>query len=157
MKLASAVVLVATLAACGGQPPSKTPEPTITLPAGTSTLKIEIAGIHSSKGAIFVALFNAAEGFPGASPIIGGSRKAPANGGSLSFDYPMLPAGTYAVSMQHDENDNGELDVSFVGAPMEGYGITNNITHATSAPTFEESKFELAANQVVEHRINVKY
>jgi uncharacterized protein (DUF2141 family) len=150
------ILCLFVLTACGA-PPSKGLAPTIKLEPGTSTLRVEIAGIRNTKGTIGCSLFNAGEGFPGASPIIDGDRQAGANGGTLQFEVPALPAGTYAVVMQHDENDNGELDTSFVGAPTEGYGVTNNITHATSGPTWDESKFELAADQVLEQRINVKY
>ena len=157
MKTFTLALSLAVLNACGGKPDPSLPAPTIALAAGTSTLRVEVAGVHSALGMIDVALFNAADGFPGPSPIIGGAREAKANGGTLIFEFTALPAGTYAVSMQHDENGNGKLDTSLVGAPIEGYGITNNITHATSAPTFEESKVELAAGQVLQSRINVKY
>ncbi len=153
----SLAVLLLILTACGAKPAADRPAPTIKLAPGTSTLRVEIAGLRNTKGTVYCSLFNAAEGFPGASPIIDGSREASATTGTLAFDFAGLPAGTYAVAMSHDENDNGQLDSNFVGAPTEGYGSTNNITHPTSAPTFDEAKVELGSGQVLQKRIDVKY
>ncbi|MEG1794133.1 MAG: DUF2141 domain-containing protein [Rikenellaceae bacterium] len=37
-----------------------------------------------------------------------------------------LPLGKYAVSVYHDENNNGKIDKNIIGIPKEKYGISNN-------------------------------
>ena len=54
-----------------------------------------------------------------------------------------LPAGTYAVSVIQDENSNGSLDLNTFGVPTEGYGASNNVLPATSAPRFVDSTLTL--------------
>jgi uncharacterized protein (DUF2141 family) len=35
-------------------------------------------------------------------------------------EFPGVNAGTYAISVFHDENSNGKLDTNFMGIPREG-------------------------------------
>ena len=49
--------------------------------------------------------------------------------------------GTYAVSLFHDENQNGELDLGFLNIPEEGFGFSNNPTILFSQPDFDDCKF----------------
>ncbi len=148
--------LLCLLAACGGAPQT-TPMPTITLPAGSSTLAIDVEGLRNDKGNVGCALFNAADGFPGPSPIVNGARTASAGQRPMHCEWSGLPAGTYAVSVQHDEDGDGELDLNFVGVPTEGYGVTNNVYPGTRAPTFDEAKVTLGDAEQRSFTINLKY
>jgi uncharacterized protein (DUF2141 family) len=53
-----------------------------------------------------------------------------------------LPAGSYAVQVMHDQNDNGKLDTNFMGIPTEGYGFSNN-PQVMRRAFFSEAKFEV--------------
>ena len=37
-----------------------------------------------------------------------------------------MPVGSYAASIQHDEDGDGKLKTNFIGIPKEGVGISNN-------------------------------
>lgn len=148
--------LLCLLAACGGAP-STTPTPTITLPLGSSTLAVDIEGLRNEKGNVGCALFNAGEGFPGPSPIVNGARELPAAQRPMHCEWSGLPAGEYAVTVQHDEDGDGQLDTNFVGVPTEGYGATNNVYPGTRAPTFDESKVALGDSEQRSFTINLKY
>jgi uncharacterized protein (DUF2141 family) len=65
----------------------------------------------------------------------------PANPAGVLCEFSDLPAGTYAISVFHDENDDGVLNSNFVGMPREGYGFSNNYTYAMHPASFEESHF----------------
>jgi uncharacterized protein (DUF2141 family) len=146
--------LLLALAACG--PSSVGDEPTLTLEPGTARLGVALAQMRSSKGTVYCSLFNSAEGFPGKSRIIGGVVEQSAASTGLRCDYAGLPAGDYAVSMAHDENGNGELDKSFVGAPTEPWGTTNNVTHPSRAPTFDEARVTVGDGETLELQIDAK-
>ena len=154
MKTSLSLAVLIALAACGKGVP---PEQTIRLDKGTSSLRIEVAGVRSSNGTVACSLHIAGDNFPGPSAIIGGGVESSASTGSMSCNWDELPAGTYAISVFHDENGNGELDTSIVGAPVEGYGVTNNITYPMGPPKFDESKFEVAAGETASKRIDLKY
>ena len=151
----TAIVVASALACCGG--PKSTNTPTLTLEKGTASLHVTVAGVRSTEGIVDCGLFNSADGFPGASPIVGGSIQNEASGDSVECFYDALPAGHYAVSVIHDENDNGQLDKNVLGIPTEGHGATNNVTHPTSPPTFDEAQITLTDGQAVTTTVNLKY
>ena len=78
-------------------------------------------------------------------------------GASAQCSFENVAPGTYAISVMHDENGNGKLDKSFIGIPTEGYGVSNNHTHAMSAPTWDESKFTVARGARLDMAISLKY
>jgi len=64
----------------------------------------------------------------------------PGNIENIVCRFENLPSGDYAVSVFNDENNNGQLDTNLFGIPKEDWGVSNNIRHALSSPTFEEAK-----------------
>jgi uncharacterized protein (DUF2141 family) len=132
---------VLSLVACGAAPEAPF-VPTITLPPGPATLTVKVERVKTNLGPVFCDLFNAAEGFPGPSPIVGGTVRLEATAEPVC-SWKDLPAGEYAVSVIQDENDNGTLDTSAFGAPVEGYGASNNVLPATSAPRWSDSRVSL--------------
>ncbi len=110
----------------------------------------------SGEGTIRCALFHAAEGFPGPSPIVGGNQTAsPGAGARCAFRG--LPQGVYAVTAYHDANDNGRLDTNVFGAPVEGYGATQNHLPAAAAPRFDESSVSLQDGESVTAHVRFRY
>jgi uncharacterized protein (DUF2141 family) len=154
--LATAIV-TAAVSACGAPPADTDAGPLMQLPAGTATLAVDITNVHSDTGTVSCALFNSATGFPGGSPLVGGDIHQPAATGVMHCAWHDLPAGTYAASVIHDENNNGVLDTSVFGAPTEGYGATNNVLPATSAPTFDANSVTLADGQTVTAEVTLHY
>ena len=65
-----------------------------------------------------------------------------------------IPAGTYAISLFIDSNENEEFDTNFLGLPTEQYGFSNNAMGKLSAPTFAQAQFILAGSAV--QNINLK-
>ena len=66
----------------------------------------------------------------------------------------MALSGCVVAIGDHDENDNKKLDKNFVGVPLEGYGVSNNIRHMMSAPEFKESSFQV--NGEVDKNIKIR-
>jgi uncharacterized protein (DUF2141 family) len=149
-----AVCFAAFTCACGGD---SSAQPTIQLAKGTSSLHALITSIRDSKGEVRCGLFNAPDGFPGPSPIIGGSLKANANGGSIECDYDDLPAGTYAITTMHDENDNGKLDTNVLGIPTEGHGASNDAMGNNGPPPFDKAKVDVADGATLNLTIHMTY
>lgn len=52
-----------------------------------------------------------------------------------------LPAGEYAVSVYHDENNNKKMDTNFFGIPKEGVGASNNARGHLGPPKYKDAKF----------------
>jgi hypothetical protein len=144
------IALSFTLAAGGAPAPTDVPfTPTITLEPGQSTLRVVVARQKVGKGPIFCDLFTSGTGFPGPSPIIGGSQEHEAKESTVCV-YERLPAGTFAMSVIQDENANGTLDSNVFGVPTEGYGVSNNIIPATEAPRWSDSVITLDGTNPLE-------
>lgn len=107
--------------------------------AQAADLTVEAAGIRSDAGSVFVIVYNEARAFKSdridkafavaAMAVTGERARITLHG---------VPAGPYAVSLFHDENNNGDLDMRR-GVPKEGYGISN------SRDRFDEPDFARAA------------
>jgi uncharacterized protein (DUF2141 family) len=123
--------------------------------AATSTIDINVGTFRNTKGWFGCRLFASPAGFP-KEPTPREQRIA-ISGGTVRCTFTGVAPGTYAVSVMHDENGNGKLDTNLFGVPTEGYGVSNNHTHALSAPTWDESKFQVTAGQDVRLGIALRY
>jgi uncharacterized protein (DUF2141 family) len=122
-------------------------QPALVAAEGGGSVTVRISGLRSNTGSVRVVIHDHAEGFPGDDPLQ--RAQASIENSSAVVRFTGLPDGTYAVSMFHDENDNGELDQTWIGRPTEGVGSSNNPRPKMRAPTFEEASFTLAGSRTV--------
>ena len=114
--------------------------------AQQSELAVSIGGLIYDKGKVFVAVYNSANGFPE-------NQNATIYKGTFSVINKKctfklaLPAGTYAIAVFFDENNNQKLDKNIVGYPKEKFGFSNNPKIVFSAPTFDQCGVVLANNE----------
>ena len=110
----------------------------VATPVLAAELAIEIRGVRSGDGRLFVAVHGSETSatFPAGDGMVAGLNQR-ASAGTLRFVLRDLPPGRYAVNAFHDENDNGELDTNLVGIPSEGYGFANDPGAAFGPPDFE--------------------
>ncbi len=54
-------------------------------------------------------------------------------------------AGTYALAIYHDENDNHHFDRTLLGLPAEGYGFSNDAPTLFGPPAFAATRFAVPA------------
>lgn len=104
-------------------------------------MHVEVEGLRSDRGHLLAALYDRPDGFPREGKPAH-QAKATIKGGRASVDFADLPAGSYAVAVLHDENDNGELDSNWVKIPKEGFGMSRFDKLKMSAPSFDDSKIE---------------
>ena len=69
---------------------------------------------------------------------------------------PVPSSGTYAVVLYHDENEDGEFNLSMIGVPQEGYGFSNNATGFLGPPSYDAVKFN-AGEGITHLDISVRY
>lgn len=104
------------------------------------SLEVVVKNIKKTEGTVRVAIFTNEKDFL-KNAYQGKSVKASGNKVTVSFEG--LPSGSYAISIFHDENDNGELDTNFVGIPKEGFAFGNNAMGTFGPPSFDRSKVEV--------------
>ena len=106
-----------------------------------SDLTVVVQTVSQSTGALMLALYNNEKDF-GANPSQA-SRKA-AIKGEMEFTFTDLDSGSYAVTLFHDINDNGELDTNLLGMPTEPWGASLQGNTIFGAPTWSDTRFDIA-------------
>ena len=107
---------------------------------------IDIKGIRSPNGTLFIGWYNSSHGFTKPEKALYRRKMTVGELDNVVVSFENIPAGTYAISVFYDLNNNGQLDKNFLGIPKEPYGFSNNIRHQTRAATFEECAFQLKSN-----------
>jgi uncharacterized protein (DUF2141 family) len=116
-------------------------------------LHVEVVNIKNDSGSIRVGLFDNEKDFL-KKTVVGESVLA--NGEKVNVVIENIPAGEYAISVIHDENDNEELDVNFLGIPKEGFGFGNDAKGSFGPPSFEKAKVKIGEG-VVKQVITLRY
>lgn len=113
------------------------------------SLMLNISNIESIKGDIVIGVFNTDKNFleKGSSMT---SYKIKIKKNIESIIITDLPKGTYAISLFHDENLDEQCNRNFFGIPTESFAFSNNIKPKLSAPSFEDCKFILNKNMVLD-------
>jgi uncharacterized protein (DUF2141 family) len=63
--------------------------------------------------------------------------------------YRNLPAGSYGVSVFHDENGNMKLDANPAGIPIERYGFSRDAHGMMGPPAFADAVVDLQADTTI--------
>ena len=113
-------------------------------PAG-ATLRVSIAGLRSQRGNVGCALWGSRTGFPGdADRALQKARgRFGRSEGVATCTFENVEPGHYAVSVGHDENENGRLDRNFVGIPIEGWGVSNDAPARMAPPEWDDAVFSV--------------
>ena len=116
----------------------------------TFDLTIEILGMSTDTGKVFVAIYDTKEHFlkkgKGTHTVVK-DKKAVAY-------FKNLKKGDYAVSLFHDENDNKIMDTKIFGIPKEPYGFSNDATGFMGPPKFKDAKFNLDTDKTITIRVD---
>lgn len=114
-----------------------------TADAGTSTATIEVEIKELlNKGTLWITLHNEKDAFPSKYERAVQRHKVKVTGVPMTFKFEAVAYGEYAISVVHDENDNGQIDRGFLGIPKEGYGVSNNST-GFGAFSYDAAKFKV--------------
>lgn len=115
-------------------------------------LEVVVKNVKEAKGTVRVGIFKDDKTFL-KEAVLGKVVKAQA--GELKIVLDNVPAGTYGVSVIHDENENGELDSGTFGIPKEGFGFGNDSMGMFGPPSFE--KASVAVKTATSISITLRY
>ncbi len=117
--------------------------------AQQNTLTVNITGIKSIKGNVYVYLYTSEEGFPIKISKANSFKKAKVISNSVTVYLKNLKPGTYAVSVYQDIDTNGKINQNFLGIPKEPVGVSNNVESFMGPPKYEDAKFSLNTNKSI--------
>lgn len=112
-------------------------------PNEESTITVTVTNANGKEGKVVFALFDK-EGFLRI-PLQGKSSEI-VDGKSI-ITFTNVPAGEYAITCYHDKNNNGTMDFSPKGMPIEDYGVSNNIMRY-GPPQYNDAKFMVSDKNV---------
>ena len=121
-----------------------------------NSVVVQVENIKNSKGVCRAYLFDRSEYFPSDIAKALASKDVEVTGSKTSLTFENVPAGTYAISVIHDENNNNRLDTNFLGIPEEGYGASKNQLPKMSKPDFTENAFRVS-NKSVRILVQIMY
>ena len=113
-------------------------------------LIVKASGAKPNTGQAFLSLFSSPENYL-KNPFVKISKPIDKSG-QATFVIDRLDSGTYAVSVVHDEDNNGRLNRGFLGIPTELVGFSNNAKGTFGPPTFKEASFLLIEKKMIEIR-----
>lgn len=109
----------------------------------TGTLEITVTNVENNEGKIRAALFRGEEGFPNEGNKAYRAASVNAREGKTTLIFENIPYGEYAITLLHDENEDGKIDTNLFGYPQEGYGVSNNKTSGLSMPKYKDARFQV--------------
>lgn len=121
-----------------------------------SQLTVVVNGLRNTQGQVCVTIFANSKGFPHNHDGVLKSKCNQIYDRSSTITFDNLQAGTYAVAVIHDQNQDQILNLNYLGIPTEGFGFSRNPKVRTSAPKFQDAAFFLAGpNTVIQ--VTMKY
>jgi len=113
----------------------------------TGTIIVEVSPCKKFTGSLYAALFASADGFPDKADKVYRTEILTVTAETNYIEFKNIPYGTYAISVYHDVNGNGKMDMGAFG-PLEPYGFSNNAKAIFSAPPFSKAAFVLNSSEV---------
>ncbi|WP_264534643.1 DUF2141 domain-containing protein [Flavobacterium sp. N1736] len=110
-------------------------------------LTVSVSGLKTSTGIVKVGLYNS-EGTFLKTAYKSLTSEIKDEKAVVTFDN--LPAGEYAISTYHDENNNGKLDKNAMGIPSEDYAASNNAKGFMGPPSYKDAKFVIDKDSKIE-------
>ncbi|WP_082603431.1 DUF2141 domain-containing protein [Flavobacterium sp. Root901] len=101
-------------------------------------LTVTVSGLKNNTGIVRVGLYNSDGTFLKTSYK---SLTSEIKNNEAAVTFENLPAGEYAISTYHDENNNGMLDKNMMGIPSEDYAASNNAKGFMGPPSYKDAKF----------------
>ena len=117
-----------------------------------------IDSIKNNKGNIRIHLYNyeRAKYFPKKTDNCFRLKVGNIVNGKCVVSFENLEYDTYCLSVHHDENTNESMDLTFLGLPKEGWGISNNVKLWFRLPKFDECSFKIDSDTKIIN-VNMRY
>jgi len=108
-------------------------------------ITLEINSIDTDDGQMRIGLYDSEDNWL-KKPLKGITGKIV--DGTCKASFSNIPDGTYAISVFHDENNDGKLETNFLGIPSEDTGSSNDSPSRFGPPKWEDAKFEVKGGTI---------
>ena len=119
--------------------------------ASPAAVTVTVTGIAHTRGTLIACLWSEKKGFPTCQKSPSASKQTVAiTGSTMRLRFRNVAPGSYAVSVQHDEDGDGKLKTNFIGMPKEGVGISNN---PGGIPGWQKAQVEVSGDTALSIRM----
>lgn len=101
------------------------------------TITITVDNVKNDNGKVMMALHTSDTFMKGKGVM---NAISEIKDGKVILIFEDVKPGTYAILGLHDENENGRIDFSDNGMPLESYGMSNNVM-LMGPPSYDDAKF----------------
>lgn len=122
-------------------------------------LTVNIENLKNTKGTLVFSLYNSEGSLPDEKFERYYKKKSvKIDDKSIKTTFNDLPKGNYAVTVLHDENNNGKIDKKFMlPLPKEGIGFSNYDDFGLSnRPNFKGASFDLQKDKSITVKVIYK-
>ena len=105
-------------------------------------LTIQVQEVKAPLGVMRIAVYDSEANFLDFKEVFA-SKVVPATKGTTSVVLDSLPAGTYAIALYQDQNNNGKMDKNWIGIPTEPLGFSKAKLRTFGPPKFKDCMFVL--------------
>ncbi|MBA3563988.1 MAG: DUF2141 domain-containing protein [Gammaproteobacteria bacterium] len=114
-----------------------------------AVLVVYVEGVEGVEGDIHVNLFTSSESF--LNEPFRNSITPPGDRTGFQVRFADIPPGEYAVSVLHDFNGNGQLELGVMGRAREPIAFSNDVRFGFRPPSFAEAAFVVGAglNEII--------
>jgi uncharacterized protein (DUF2141 family) len=120
-------------------------------------IQVVVSGLRNDHGRVGCGIFYGPEGFPRDRAREFRAMYVLISGGLAVCDFTNVPAGAYAATVLHDENEDGKMDFNWIGMPTKGYGFSNNARATLMAPSFAAASFTYSGAGLLTVPITIVY
>ncbi|WP_149276613.1 DUF2141 domain-containing protein [Pareuzebyella sediminis] len=123
------------------------------------TLTVSIENLKNSNGKAIITLYNSKGSLPDEKfKRYYKMKNTEIENRNAKVVFNNLPEGSYAVTVLHDENNNGKIDKKFMlPLPKEGVGFSNYIDFGLSnRPNFKDASFNLNSDKTITVKVIYK-
>jgi uncharacterized protein (DUF2141 family) len=108
-------------------------------------IRVDVYGFANDNGKARLLLFNNKQKkyFPSEDKYAYIRLLQTIKNGKATFYLKDIPYGDYAISVHHDEDNNGEVNTNWIGIPNEGLGASNDAKGSFGPPSFDDAKIIL--------------
>lgn len=123
---------------------------------GGTTVTITVTDLRNAKGVVRACMTDNVKVFPKCREDPKSFRAVVDATAPVTFKFEHVPAGSYAIALLHDENNNGKADRALMMMPKEGYGFSRDAKVKMGPPSFASAAFEVGS-QPLSQTIRMRY
>tara|TARA_R110002072_G_scaffold3334_2_gene24628 strand:+ start:109465 stop:109893 length:429 start_codon:yes stop_codon:yes gene_type:complete len=100
------------------------------------TIEMVISETSTDDGVIQILIFDEDKGWPESLDDAWKMVTIPVKNGIAKKSILDVPAGNYAITVFHDQDEDGEIRKNKIGYPLDGFGFSNNPSLIFGVPSF---------------------